>query len=119
MVAERDLCLSYPAASVTGRSELPSIVTISQAYGSPWSVSITGKISRFQCDRPREVLVESVLNHVQAFHERDEASQRPAAPASTGSRKAIAAPCRSSSVGQRRRSSTCIVPYLDLHSPGG
>ena len=119
MVAERDLCLSYPAASVTGRSELPSIVTISQAYGSPCSVSITGKISRFQCDRPREVLVESVLNHVQAFHERDEASQRPAAPASTGSRKAIAAPCRSSSVGQRRRSSTCIVPYLDLHSPGG
>ena len=47
MVAERDLSLSYPAGLVTWRNELPSIVTISQAYGSPRSVPITGKISRF------------------------------------------------------------------------
>ena len=48
MVQERDWSLSSPAASVTGRSELPSIVTMSQAYGSPQSVPITENFSIFQ-----------------------------------------------------------------------
>jgi hypothetical protein len=68
-------------------------------------------------DLARQVIVKGM--HGQGTHEREEASQRPAAPARIGSRKDPAAPSTSSSVAQRSLSSACIRAYFAVHSLGG